>query len=144
MKVRSHEIAASYGLDVSILGHAGDGNLHPTVVYKPDQLATVEKIAEELADAALALGRTLTGEHGIGTQTAQMCHAFEPSRTGCIRAIKRAFGPNRLLNSGVMLPPPDSGEPTSQTAAKRSARHSRMPTVLHHQQLIRLATRWST
>ena len=111
MKVRSHEIAASYGLDVSILGHAGDGNLHPTVVYKPDQLATVEKIAEELADAALALGRTLTGEHGIGTQTAQMCHAFGPVELAAFRAIKRAFGPNRLLNSGVMLPPPDSGEP---------------------------------
>ena len=76
----SRQIAASHGLDVPILGHAGDGNLHPVVLYEPGQLATVDAIAEEIADAALEFGGTLTGEHGIGTaKRDQMRRAFGPS-----------------------------------------------------------------
>ena len=112
MIARSRQIAASHGLDVLTLGHAGDGNLHPTVLYEPDQLATVDAIAEEIADAALELGGTLTGEHGIGTaKRAQMRRAFGPVELAAFRAIKRAFDPDGLLNPGAMLPPPERDEP---------------------------------
>jgi glycolate oxidase len=112
MMARSRHIGANYGFDVPILGHAGDGNLHPVVLYEPGQLATVEKVAEEIADAALDLGGTLTGEHGIGTaKRAQMRHAFGPVELAAFRAIKRAFDPDGLLNPGVMLPPPAGEEP---------------------------------
>ena len=112
MMARSRQIAASHQLDIPILGHAGDGNLHPTVLYEPDQLATVEAVAEEIADAALELGGTLTGEHGIGTaKRAQMRRAFGPVELAAFRAIKHAFDPDGLLNPGVMLPPPERDEP---------------------------------
>jgi glycolate oxidase len=69
-------------------------------------------VAEEIADAALELGGTLTGEHGIGTaKRAQMHRAFGPVELAAFRAIKRAFDPDGLLNPGVMLPPPAAEEP---------------------------------
>ncbi|MGA5462017.1 FAD-linked oxidase C-terminal domain-containing protein [Mycobacterium sp. NPDC050041] len=112
MMARSRQIAASYGLDVPVVGHAGDGNLHPTILYEPAQLAIVEGIAEEIADAALALGGTLTGEHGIGTaKRAQMRKAFGAVELAAFRAIKRAFDPDGLLNPGVMLPSQERDEP---------------------------------
>jgi glycolate oxidase len=112
MMARSRQIAASYGVDVPIFGHAGDGNLHPVVLYEPGQLAAVDATAEEIADAALELGGTLTGEHGIGTaKRDQMRRAFGPVELAAFRAIKRAFDPDGLLNPGVMLPPALGGEP---------------------------------
>ena len=112
MMARSRQIAASHGLDMLTAGHAGDGNLHPTVLYEPDQLATVDAFAEEVADAALDLGGTLAGEHGIGTaKRAQMRRVFGAVELAAFREIKRAFDPDGLLNPGVMLPPPESDEP---------------------------------
>ena len=115
MIVRSRHIAAGHGLEVFTAAHAGDGNLHPTVAYEPDQLATVEAVAEEIADAALELGGTLTGEHGVGTaKRAQMRRVFSPIELAAFRAIKRAFDPDGLLNPDVMLPPPEPDEPDLQ------------------------------
>ena len=138
MIARSRQIAASHGLDVPTVGHAGDGNLHPTVLYEPDQLATVEAVAEEIADAALELGGTLTGEHGIGTaKRAQMRRAFGPVELAAFRAIKRAFDPDGLLNPGVMLPPPERDEPhltdfsEAMTAALAGRPRALPPPVLH-------------
>jgi glycolate dehydrogenase FAD-linked subunit len=112
MMARSRQIAASHGLDMLTAGHAGDGNLHPTVLYEPDQLATVDAFAEEIADAALELGGTLAGEHGIGTaKRAQMRRVFGPVELAAFRAIKRGFDPDGLLNPDVMLPPPAGEEP---------------------------------
>jgi glycolate oxidase len=112
MMARSRQIAASHGLDMLTAGHAGDGNLHPTVLYEPDQLATVDAFGEEVADAALDLGGTLAGEHGIGTaKRAQMRRVFGPVELAAFRAIKRGFDPDGLLNPGVMLPPPAGEEP---------------------------------
>jgi glycolate oxidase len=86
--------------------------LHPAVLYEPGQLATVDAVAGEIADAALELGGTLTGEHGIGTaKRDHMRRAFGPVELAAFRAIKRAFDPDGLLNPGVMLPPPACEEP---------------------------------
>ena len=115
MIVRSRHIAAGHGLEVFTAAHAGDGNLHPIVAYEPDQLDTVEAVAEEIADAAIELGGTLTGEHGVGTaKRAQMRRVFSPVELAAFRAIKRAFDPDGLLNPGVMLPPPEPDEPDLQ------------------------------
>lgn len=132
MIARSRQIAASHQLDIPILGHAGDGNLHPTVLYEPDQLATVEAVAEEIADAALELGGTLTGEHGIGTaKRAHMSRAFGPVELAAFRAIKLAFDPDGLLNPGVMLPPPERDEPdlTEFSDAVKAAVAGRLNTL---------------
>jgi glycolate oxidase len=112
MMARSTQIAASCGLDAMIVGHAGDGNLHPVLFYGPGQLAIVEAAAEAIADAAVDLGGTLTGEHGIGTAKRELMHrVFSPFELATFRAIKRAFDPDDLLNPGVMLPTPMGPEP---------------------------------
>ena len=109
---RARQIAASLGLDVATVGHAGDGNLHPVILYQPDQLETVDAGASEIAAAALDLGGTLTGEHGIGTAKLEhMRHQFGPVELAAFRAIKRAFDPGGVLNPRVMLPPPEPHEP---------------------------------
>jgi glycolate oxidase len=112
LMTRSAEIAASAGLDAMILGHAGDGNLHPVLFYDPDELGTVEAAAEAIADAALEFGGTLTGEHGIGTAKRDlMRRVFTPPELAAFLAIKHAFDPDDLLNPGVMLPTPVHPEP---------------------------------
>jgi glycolate oxidase len=112
MMGRCRQIAASYGFDIPMLGHAGDGNLHPVILYDPGQLATVDAVAREITEGALALGGTLTGEHGIGTaKRDHMRLAFGPVELSAFRAIKRAFDPDGLLNPGVMLPPPEGTDP---------------------------------
>ncbi len=145
MIVRSRHIAAGHGLEVFTASHAGDGNLHPTVAYEPDQLATVEAVAEEIADAALELGGTLTGEHGVGTaKRAQMRCVLSPIELAAFRAIKRAFDPDGLLNPGVMLPPPEPDEPDLQDFgdAVTTALAGR-PRALRRRCLIRHTTRQS-
>ena len=130
---RSQQIAARHGLDVPVLGHAGDGNLHPVVLYGPDELAIAENIAAEIADAAIDLGGSLTGEHGIGTaKRDQMRRAFTPVELAAFRTIKRAFDPAELLNPGIMLPPrtaeepdlPEFGEMVALALANKPCSHS--------------------
>ncbi|MGE0783542.1 FAD-linked oxidase C-terminal domain-containing protein [Mycolicibacterium sp.] len=137
MMARSRQIAARYGLDVPVVGHAGDGNLHPTVLYDPGQLGTVEVVADEIADAALALGGTLTGEHGIGTaKRAQMRKAFGAVELAAFRAIKRAFDPDGILNPGVMLPSAEPDEPNltgfgDNVSAALAGRPGTLPPTSH-------------
>jgi glycolate oxidase len=95
-----------------IVGHAGDGNLHPVMFYEADELDSVFAAAAEIADAALDLGGTLTGEHGTGTaKLPQMRRCFRPAELAAFRAIKRTFDPGGVLNPGTMLPPPEPDEP---------------------------------
>ena len=112
MFARASQAAAARSLDLLIVGHAGDGNLHPVIFYEPDELERVSAAAGEIADAALDLGGTLTGEHGIGTaKLPQMRRCFGPVELAAFRAVKRAFDPGGVLNPGVMLPPPEPDEP---------------------------------
>ena len=67
---RLKEVSAKYGLPIVIFGHAGDGNLHPNILFDkrdPEQWAKVEKMVAEEFAIALELGGTLSGEHGVGT-----------------------------------------------------------------------------
>ena len=153
MMALSRQIAASYGLGVPILGHAGDGNLHPVVLYEAGQLATVDAIAEEIACAALEFGGTLTGEHGIGTaKRDHMRRAFGPVELAAFRAIKRAFDPDRLLNARcprrafrpatptVVLQGDDYGAPSisSRFAWVKTVSKDNRPIGLHTRNVLRL------
>ncbi|HWQ62282.1 MAG TPA: FAD-linked oxidase C-terminal domain-containing protein [Negativicutes bacterium] len=95
-------VAEKYDIIIAVLGHAGDGNLHATILTDErdrDEMARVEKAAEEIFAATLAMDGTLTGEHGIGLVKKK----YLPLEIGeggmmAMRAIKRALDPNNILN----------------------------------------------
>lgn len=100
------EIAQRHRVVIGNFGHAGDGNLHPTVltdVRDKEEFARAEKAIDEIFALALSLGGTLSGEHGIGIAKAKYL-ANEVGRVGLdvMRSIKRALDPNNILNPGKM------------------------------------------
>src|SRR5215208_1322897 len=102
------EIAARHGLTIVNVGHIGDGNFHPTAIYPADDpvaYKTALAADDEIAEAALAVGGTITGEHGVGSaKRRQMSMRFVPAEIAAMRAVKRVFDPAGLLNPGIMLP----------------------------------------
>lgn len=102
-------------LFIAVCGHAGDGDLHPTTFYdkdNPKAAAALKAANDEIIAAALKLGGTITGEHGVGTEKiAFMTQRFTPAEIAAQRAIKAVFDPAGLLNPGVMLPEPSPAEP---------------------------------
>jgi glycolate oxidase len=92
---------------VPVIGHAGDGNFHPLVTFDPtdaDASARAQLAFDEIMDAALALGGTITGEHGIGTLKARhLRQQLGDDVLDVTLAIKRALDPNDLLNPGKWL-----------------------------------------
>lgn len=109
-------IAQHHHLAIPTLGHAGDGNLHPVILFDgddPAQREAAEQVHEELTVAALELGGTITGEHGVGSEKRHsMAQRFSPAEIAAMRAVKAAFDPAGLLNPGIVLPPPNPAEPT--------------------------------
>lgn len=103
-------------LFIMVGGHAGDGDLHPTTFFdrdNPRAAAALEAANNEIVDAALGMGGTITGEHGVGTEKRQfMTKRFTPVEIAAQRAIKRVFDPAALLNPGVMLPEHSPDEPS--------------------------------
>ncbi len=101
-------ISAEYGLPVVIFGHAGDGNLHPNILFdKRDegQWKKVEQIVAEIFQVALDLEGTLSGEHGVGTlKRPYMQRALGSLSLDVQRRIKEAFDPQGILNPGKVLP----------------------------------------
>lgn len=104
-------------LFIAVCGHAGDGDLHPTTFYdreNPLAASALEDANNEIIEAALRLGGTITGEHGVGTEKIQfMTKRFTPVEIAAQRPIKQAFDPAGLLNPGVMLPEPSPEEPVT-------------------------------
>jgi len=99
-------IVRSYDLPFVIFGHAGDGNLHPKIMYDPsdaDQVERVTKAVDEIFRLTCELGGTLTGEHGIGLSKAPYMELEHDSVSlDVMRSIKRLFDPNKILNPGKM------------------------------------------
>jgi len=97
------------------LGHAGDGNIHPVILFdKTDsaQVAAMEAADDAVVATALALGGTITGEHGIGSEKRrQMRQRFSPTEIAAMRAVKAAFDLDGLLNPGILLPDRADDEP---------------------------------
>jgi glycolate oxidase len=98
------EIAQKYDLLVATYGHAGDGNLHPQILYdeyNPEQVEKMEKVEEELFHLAISLNGTLSGEHGIGLSKANyMTLEHDPVEMALMKKIKRTFDPNNIMNPG--------------------------------------------
>ncbi|MBN2034364.1 MAG: FAD-binding protein, partial [Deltaproteobacteria bacterium] len=101
-----NEIARKYNLQIATYGHAGDGNLHPQILYDgydPDQVRRMEEASGELFKLAVGLEGTLTGEHGIGlSKAAYMSLEHDPVAMDVMRSLKRLFDPNNILNPGKM------------------------------------------
>jgi glycolate oxidase len=104
---RLRAISEQFGLPVSIFGHAGDGNLHPNILFDkrdPDQWATVQEMAAAIFALALELGGTLSGEHGIGLlKKAHLEDALGEVSVDVQRRIKDALDPEGILNPGKVL-----------------------------------------
>lgn len=96
------------GLDLVCFGHAGNGNLHVNLLYdpqRPEQASAAAPALAALFDQVLALGGTLSGEHGIGLAKREfMAQAIDPVALDLMRGLKRVFDPHGLLNPGKLLP----------------------------------------
>jgi D-lactate dehydrogenase len=103
-------IAARSGIPIVTFGHAGNGNVHVNLLYRPEdpvQAAAAPGALSAVFDLVLSLEGTLSGEHGIGIDKRDfMPRAVDPPTLAAMRAIKRAFDPDGILNPGKLLPPP--------------------------------------
>jgi len=101
------EISAKYGLPIVIFGHAGDGNLHPNILFdkrQPEHWAKVEQMVGEIFEASLAAGGTLSGEHGVGVlKRPYLERALGPLSIEIQRQIKQALDPLDILNPGKIF-----------------------------------------
>jgi glycolate oxidase len=97
-----------YGLRCPNVFHAGDGNLHPLILFDandPGELRRTEQFASEVLQKCVEVGGTITGEHGVGIEKInEMCVQFEPQELAAFRGIKSAFDPAGLLNPGKNIP----------------------------------------
>ncbi|MER5261178.1 FAD-linked oxidase C-terminal domain-containing protein [Actinosynnema sp. NPDC002837] len=100
-------ISESVGLRIAVVGHAGDGNMHPTIVYDPaseDEFARARRAFDEILALGLALGGTITGEHGVGKIKREwLAREIGPVGLRVHREIKRALDPENLFNPGSMF-----------------------------------------
>ncbi|HEY0448651.1 FAD-binding oxidoreductase [Actinophytocola sp.] len=105
-------ISERHGLRIAVAGHAGDGNMHPVIVYDPTsaaELAVARTAFDEILAFALALGGTITGEHGVGRiKQDWLARELGPTGMRVHRALKAALDPANLFNPGAMFtsPPP--------------------------------------
>ena len=102
------ELSKEYGLAVANVFHAGDGNLHPLILYnanKPGELEKTEEMGGKILDLCVAVGGSITGEHGVGIEKInQMCSQFSQAELRQMHAVKAAFDPQSLLNPGKAVP----------------------------------------
>lgn len=103
-----HNMSEEYGLAVANVFHAGDGNLHPLILYdanKPGELERTEEFGGKILEFCVEVGGTITGEHGVGMEKInQMCVQFDSLELTQFHALKAAFDPNGLLNPGKAVP----------------------------------------
>jgi len=105
---RVQEIGRKWGLVIPVYGHIGDGNLHPTLACDrrdPEEMKRVQGAAEDIFKAAIELGGTLSGEHGIGMlKRDYMPLALPDEVIEKMKAIKRVFDPHNIMNPGKVFP----------------------------------------
>ena len=102
------ELSQQYGLRVANVFHAGDGNMHPLILFDANlagELERAEAIGGKILELCVAVGGSITGEHGVGREKInQMCAQFNSDELTLFHAIKAAFDPQRLLNPGKNIP----------------------------------------
>jgi glycolate oxidase len=101
-------LSQQYGLRCMNVFHAGDGNLHPLILYdanQPGELEKTEEFGGKILEMCIRVGGTITGEHGVGMEKInQMCTQFRAGELEMFHAIKAAFDPQGLLNPGKAVP----------------------------------------
>ena len=101
-------MSEEYGLPICNVFHAGDGNLHPLILYdanKAGELERTEELGGKILELCVAVGGTITGEHGVGLEKInQMCVQFNAAELQQFHAIKSAFDADNLLNPGKAIP----------------------------------------
>lgn len=102
------QLSQKYGLRVANVFHAGDGNLHPLIMYDaavPGELERVERLGDEILALCVQVGGAITGEHGVGVEKLNgMCYQFTLKELAQFHAVQRAFDPKGLLNPGKAIP----------------------------------------
>ena len=102
------ELSAEYGLPVANVFHAGDGNLHPLILYDsnvPGELEKTEELGSRILQLCIECGGTITGEHGVGVEKiGEMCIQFGEAERNQFHAIRECFDPAKLLNPGKAIP----------------------------------------
>lgn len=102
------EWSERYALGCANVFHAGDGNLHPLILYDaniPGELEKAEEFGGKILELCVEVGGTITGEHGVGLEKIdQMCAQFPDAELEVFHAVKAAFDPQRLLNPGKAIP----------------------------------------
>ncbi|WP_374666192.1 FAD-linked oxidase C-terminal domain-containing protein [Ramlibacter sp.] len=102
------EMEKKYGLRCANVFHAGDGNLHPLILFDandPDQLHRCELFGADILETSVAMGGTVTGEHGVGIEKLNsMCVQFSAEEREQLFGVKRAFDPQGVLNPGKVIP----------------------------------------
>jgi glycolate oxidase len=105
---RIARMSEDFGLRVANVFHAGDGNLHPLILYDANQLGELDRaeaFGGKILEACVEVGGTVTGEHGVGMEKLdQMCFQFQLGELNQFHAIKAAFDPDGLLNPGKAVP----------------------------------------
>ena len=101
-------LSAEHGLPVANVFHAGDGNLHPLIMFdagRPGDIERAERVGTEILELCIAAGGTVTGEHGVGVEKlGPMCSQFGSAELSVFHGVKRAFDPRGLLNPGKAVP----------------------------------------
>ena len=102
------DMEVKYGLRCANVFHAGDGNLHPLILFDandPDELHRAELFGADILETSVAMGGTVTGEHGVGVEKLNsMCVQFNDAEREQMLAVKSAFDPKGLLNPGKAIP----------------------------------------
>ena len=102
------ELSREYGLRCMNVFHAGDGNLHPLILYdanRPGELKRTEEFGARILQLSIDVGGTITGEHGVGVEKIDaMCAQFRSAELELFHAVKAAFDPHGLLNPGKAVP----------------------------------------
>ena len=102
------QVARNRSLTMLMIGHAGDGNVHPVILYDGNDAVAVKNAnlaAHDVTAAALELGGTITGEHGIGSEKIPFLQQrLNPAEIAAMRVVKHAFDPTEILNPGILFP----------------------------------------
>jgi glycolate oxidase len=119
---KASEIAGGHGLRMATVCHAGDGNIHPLLLFdtkSPEEIAHIAAAGREILEMCVAMGGSLTGEHGVGGEKREMLGLqYNPATIALFRRIREAFDPSGLMNPEKVFPSGTGGFPLGEKSVK--------------------------